>query len=355
MRTLAIDQSDVFSDPRLLALEAVTKETFELWNEKRVGFSWRNYYMNHTLRVRANALSIGAAEGADPEVLAYAATMHDITKRYDGPYKVDENGKRAVNQDGLWVNEPMRPARTNEVTQLYHEMDLYFQVHHDSGARIAEALLTKERFSRSFAEQVAHVIRGHLRPFNTPWVLGSADDPYGDPESCSLFDADTIDANLGAVAFYRFVQIHGHRTLQENGAFEVQPFIDAMGNWVERKREFVDSRLTKTGKEVAAARYESDRLIHQWLEEERGSEGALTLNKEFGLIGLLDFFLKHADDPNMHRELDEVEERWLPERRQRIADRQAPGGAEEGLERVEGFVRMLRDEINGCIDGGPTS
>lgn len=351
---MAINRSEVFDDSRLTALESLTSETFSLWDERRVGFSWRHYYMNHTLRVRANALSIGAAEGADTDVVAYAATLHDITKRFDGPYKVDENGKRAVNQDGLWVNEPVQPARSNEVTRLYHEMNLYFQVHHDSGARIAENLLLKDRFSQDFAKQVAHVIRGHLRPFNTPWVLGSADDPYGDPESCSLFDADTIDANLGAVAFYRFVQIHGHRTIQENGGFDVVPFIDSMANWVERKREFIDSRLTKTGKEVAAARYESDRKIHAWLERERESEKSMKLNKEFGLIGLLDFFLEHADDPNMHQELDQVDSVWLPERRRRIADGEAPAEAQESVERVERFVGMLRAEMEGRI-GGPAS
>ena len=330
-------------------VERLTRETFDLWDEKRVGFSWRSYYMEHTLRVRANALAIGAVEGADPAVLAYAATLHDITKRYDGPYKVDAQGRRVVNQDGLWVNEPMRPARDNLVTRLYHEMNLYYQVHHDSGARIAERLLSDGGFPREFAGRVAHVIRGHLRPINPPWKLGSPEDPYGDPESCSLYDADTIDANLGAVAFYRHVQIHGHRQIKEKGELDLVRYVDAVADWVERKREFVRDRVTETARAVAADRYETDRRIYQWLEEERKSEASLAVAREYGLMGLIRYFLQFHEDPDMHRELDEVERVWLVERRRRIAAGEAPPGAEEAIDRVERLLRAFRGEIEGRI------
>ena len=78
----------------LKEIEDLVRETFSLWDEKRQGFSWRNYYWNHTSRVRALCLEIGRREGADLEKLAYAATLHDITKRYDGRILTDENGRR---------------------------------------------------------------------------------------------------------------------------------------------------------------------------------------------------------------------------------------------------------------------
>lgn len=333
----------------LAELERLTKETFDLWDEVRVGFSWRSYYMNHTLRVRANALAIGALEGADPAVLAYAATLHDITKRYDGPFKVDQNGRRVVNKDGLWVNEPLMPKRANRVTELYDEMNLYYQVHHESGAAIAQRLLTDGGHSPQFAQQVAHVIRGHLRPINPPWRLGSAEDPYGDPESCVLYDADTIDANLGAVAFYRHVQIHGYREIREKGAFDPVRYVDAVGEWVARKQEFVSSRISETAKAVAADRYETDRTIHKWLEEERRSEASIRIAREYDLMGLVQFFLQHADDPDMNAELDAVERFWLPERRRKVAADEAPAGAAEALHRVERLVAAFRAEMEGRI------
>lgn len=333
----------------LAELERLTKETFDLWNEVRVGFSWRSYYMNHTLRVRANALAIGALEGADPEVLAYAATLHDITKRYDGPYKVDQQGRRVVNKDGLWVNEPLMPARANRVTRLYDEMNLYYQVHHDSGAAIAQRLLTEGGHQPEFARQVAHVIRGHLRPINPPWRLGSPEDPYGDPESCALYDADTIDANLGAVAFYRHVQIHGYREIREKGALDPVRYVDAVGEWVTRKREFVTSRISETAKAVAADRFETDRTIHAWLEEERRSEESIRVALEYGLMGLIQFFLQHVEDPNMDAELDAVERVWIPERRHKVEANEAPAGAAEALQRVERVVAAFRAEMEGRI------
>lgn len=344
-------QTGEVQDPRLARLEAITQETFTLWDEKRVGFSWRSYYMNHTLRVRANALAIGLAEGADLDVVAYAATLHDITKRYDGPYKVDAQGRRVVNDEGLWINEPLRPARTNTVTRLYHEMNLYSTVHHDSGAKIAERLLADEGAPTGFAQQVGHVIRGHLRPVNPPWELGGPNDPYRDPESCALFDADTIDANLGAVAFYRHVQIHGYRTLQAKGSVNLHEYVDAVGDWVQRKEEFVINRVTETGKEVAARRLATNRQIHRWLEEERQDPHSFRVAKEYGLMGVIEFWLAHAEDPNMHAELAQIESNWMSDRHRRIAAGEAPDGAEEALARVETFVGLLRGEIEGRIEG----
>lgn len=348
---MAVLNVDTMGDPRLAKLESLTRETFTLWNEIRVGFSWRSYYMDHTLRVRANALAIGGEEGADPRIIAYAATLHDITKRYDGPFKMDSMGNRIVNEDGLWVNEPLQPARSNLVTKLYHEMNLYYQVHHDSGARIAERLLAMEGFDQSFADQVSHVIRGHLRPINPPWQLGGPDDPFRDPESCVLYDADTIDANLGAVAFYRHVQIHGYRVIKEKGALNLYDYVDAVGQWADRKRDFIDMCITKTGKDVAADRFQVDKTIHQWLENERQSDATFQVAKQYGLLGLVDFFLRRVDDPNMHEDVEIVEREWLPARRKEIEAGEAPAGAEDCLQHVEQFLHLLRAEMDGRIGG----
>lgn len=340
------------NDPVLLELEELTRQTFLLWKERRVGFSWRHYYHEHTLRVRANALSIGTEEGADPKAVAYASTLHDITKRYDGPIKVDSSGRRITDENGFWINEPILPAGENEVTRLYDEMQLYSTVHHESGARIAERLLEARGFPKSFREQVAHIIRGHLRPPNPPWSAGGPDDPYRDPESQALYDADTIDANLGAVAFYRNVQIHGGRAIKEQGSLDLYAYADAISQWVKRKESFVTERLTDVGREVAAQRYQIDVEIAGWLLEERQH---LDLNRQYGLTGLILFFLKNHEDPCLETELKGIETQWLPERREQLASGEAPPGADEALARAEQFLAYLDDEINGRIEARPLS
>ena len=97
-------------DARILKeIEELVQETFLLWDEKRVGFSWRYYFFNHTQRVRMLSLSIGRKEGADLRKLEYAALMHDITKRYDGNFLTDKDGKRVVDEHGFWKNEMLPP------------------------------------------------------------------------------------------------------------------------------------------------------------------------------------------------------------------------------------------------------
>src|SRR5688572_19449034 len=71
------------STAALAQVEALVRETFELWDVVRVGFSWRHYYLNHTYRIRNLSVQMAAAEGGDPDLLEMAAILHDITKRYD--------------------------------------------------------------------------------------------------------------------------------------------------------------------------------------------------------------------------------------------------------------------------------
>lgn len=336
-------------DPILSELERLTEETFRLWDEVRVGFSWRSYYMDHTLRVRANSLSVGGEEGADRDLLAYAATLHDITKRYDGPLKTDANGQRVVNADGFWLNDPLMPARQNEVTEIYDRLNLYSTVHHDSGAEVAKELLARRGLSKDFREQVAHIIRGHLRSPNPPWTLGGPDDPHRDPESCALFDADTIDANLGLIAFYRFIQIHCHRLLQKGEEIDLKAFIDQTAGWVQRKEEFVKSRLTETGREVAWLRYRYNQVVVMWLQRERASDEVFKASCEYGVLSLIRFFLRHNADPNMRDEMKQVKRVHLPRLRRAVESGKAPAPAAEALARAEAFVRLIDDEISGVL------
>src|SRR5919109_520030 len=95
---------------RLRRLEELVRQTHLLWDQEWVGFSWRNYTFEHMQRVRALARTIGRPEGADARVLEFAATLHDVTKSYDGEIIVGPDGKRVLDEQGFWKNETLPPA-----------------------------------------------------------------------------------------------------------------------------------------------------------------------------------------------------------------------------------------------------
>src|SRR5437868_4612985 len=123
----------------LRELEALVRETYQLWDEVWVGFSWRNYTFDHVLRVRNLARTIAAAEAGDLRALEFGATLHDVTKSFDGEILM-RDGKRVLDADGFWLNEKLPPARRNRVVDLYDQLALEGTVHHVSGGQIATTL-----------------------------------------------------------------------------------------------------------------------------------------------------------------------------------------------------------------------
>ena len=180
-------------------LDTLVKETFALWDPGWVTFNWRNYTYDHTQRVRGLAMNLCTQEGGNQLVVELSALLHDITKPYDGEYVVDNEGKRVVDADGYWRNVMRPPQRQNEVTELYDSLQLANKLHNDSGADIAYALLCRRGLDQPLCARVAQTIRDHLRP--------AEDAPI---ESRCLYDADTIDANIGLPAFVRNIYINLH-------------------------------------------------------------------------------------------------------------------------------------------------
>src|SRR5438128_12366101 len=106
------------SKAALAEVEALVRETFALWDVVRVGFSWRNYYLNHTYRIRNLSVQMAAAEGADADLLEMAAILHDITKRDDGNILTARDGTRALAAEGFWRKEVVMRDRSNWVLEL---------------------------------------------------------------------------------------------------------------------------------------------------------------------------------------------------------------------------------------------
>lgn len=184
-------------------LEQLVAETYTLWDEEWVGFTWRTYTFEHVQRVRGLAQTLARATGADELVLAYAALLHDITKGYDGEI-VMKDGQRVLDEKGRWRNQVLLPARRNHVIEIYERLGLAGSLHNQSGAVLADALLAERGLPDSLRSHVALVIRSHLRPH-----------PEGTIEEHVLYDADTIDANIGLPALHRNLYINLHR---EEGA-----------------------------------------------------------------------------------------------------------------------------------------
>lgn len=329
----------------LYELEELSAETFTLWDHNRVGFQWRHYTLNHTLRVRGMCLELGRREDADLTKLAFAATLHDITKRYDGRILTDENGNRVFDENGFWKNETLmpNPSKNNVVTELYDEHNLNGTVHSVSGALIAEKILERYGLPEEFNVAVGAIIRAHVRPPNL--TDEQFDQLYGSVENKILYDADTMDPNVGYTAFYRNVHIHSHGAIQRGG-FDLSAYVDNLPRWINMKDDFVTNLLTESAREVGAMRQERNRNLYAMLAEEKQH---FDINQKYGLHGVIDYLVNGTEDPHFRNQLDYLEQHWIPERKAWLADEQNDTRelAQQGVERVVAFCDLMEAEYSG--------
>lgn len=297
-------------------LDALVQETFTLWDPGWVTFNWRNYTYDHTQRVRGLALNLCAQESGDPQITELSALLHDITKPYDGEYIVDAEGKRIVDDRGYWLNALRPPQRHNAVTELYDRLQLAGKLHNESGAEIASALLSQYGAPEATRLRVAQTIRDHLHPPD--------DAPI---ESLCLYDADTIDANIGLPAFVRniYINLHFHEIRnpgvplfgRDAAGNELVlrdylcPYItERLPDWATGKlRDFIPRLLTGAGRELAAQRL--DRLMATFAQ--MGRELAdYENNRRHGCLAILLYYMAHRDDPSIAEETRYLCKEWLP-------------------------------------------
>ena len=333
-------------DARILGeLEELARETFQLWDEKRVGFSWRHYYFNHTQRVRMLSLSIGKHEDADLRKLEYAALMHDITKRYDGQILTDKDGKRVVDEDGFWRNEtlPPNPNKSNIVTRLYTEHDQAYKVHNESGAFIAGMILRDYGFPEDFCDGVGSIIRTHLKPSESN--LEKTREFNENLEGRILHEADTIDSNLGLVAFFRNIGIHTYSMMQRAGKADLKDYIEGIPRWLNMKEDFLPRMQTNTGRKRGEERQKRNWEIWSLIEKEKED---FELNEKYGILGIVKYFMSCCEDPNMQEQMAYVENEWLPERRSMLpSENSRREDAERSLNSAVDFHSLLAKEIRG--------
>ena len=328
-------------------LETLVNETFTLWEHNRVGFQWRHYTWNHTMRVRAMGMELGKREGGDLKLLEVAGTLHDITKRYDGNILTDDNGQRILDQNGFWLNETLTPAGKNVVTELYDKHSLHGKIHHESGAVITENILAMYDFEQDFLEAVTAVVFAHLKPTNL--TKENYDLLYNRIENQILYDADTMDPNVGYTAFFRNIHIHSYFALQR-GNFDLEAYVRNLPRWINSKQEFVDKLLTESSREVAQARQDrNQQLFAQMVGELEDME----INRKYGLLGLIEYFVSETEDPHFLNQLDHLTNEWLPQRKQWLAEKEKDASvrdrAQAAIDRVEVFLTLMTRESKGEI------
>ncbi|MBD3184067.1 HD domain-containing protein, partial [Candidatus Poribacteria bacterium] len=336
------------SDHEILRkLEDLVQETFTLWDEKRVGFSWRYYFFNHTQRVRALSLTIGRHEGADLRKLEYAALLHDITKRYDGNIMTDKDGKRIIDEDGFWRNEVLlpNPNKSNAVTQLYQEYSQANTLHNISGSFIAKKLLESYGFSDEFCDGVASVVLTHLKPSETS--VEKMEVFKNNLEGRILYEADTIDSNLGMVAFFRNIGIHTYGMLKRTGRIDLKEYIDGIPRWLNMKEDFLPRMQTETGLKMGKDRQKRNWEMWEKIEKEKEN---FQLNEKYGILGVVKYFMSCCEDPNMAYQMEYMENQWIPHRKQMIQDGEInKAEARKSLKSAIEFCSLLSREVRGEI------
>lgn len=342
MASLIMDYAQVLNE-----LETLVTETFGLWEHNRVGFQWRHYTWNHTLRVRAMSMELGKREGGDVKLLEVAGTLHDITKRYDGVILTDDNGHRILDANGFWLNETLTPSGQNVVTELYDKHNLHGKVHHESGAVITQHILARYDFEPAFVEAATAIVLAHLKPTNL--TAENFNLLYRNIENQILYDADTMDANVGYTAFFRNIHIHAHFALQR-GNFELEDYVRNLPRWINSKQEFVDKLLTASSREVAQARQDRNQQLFSLMVAELED---MEINRKYGLLGLIEYFVGETAEPHFLNQLTYLQTEWLPQRRQWLAEEEKSGSARDraqaAIERVDDFLTLLERESQGEI------
>ena len=190
-----------------------------------------SHHWDHTIRVRRLCERIGAAEGADMDVLLVSAYLHDIARSHQD----ESNG--AV-------------------------------CHAEKGAQLATSIVDKLPLTTGQKDNILHCIRSHrFRGSHKPQT----------PEARVLFDADKLDA-IGAVGVARaflFAGEVGARLHSDNPNIEAtRPYSADDTGYREFKVKLskIKNRiLTREGRKLAVDRHTvMEVFFNRFIEEIEG-------------------------------------------------------------------------------------
>jgi hypothetical protein len=202
-----------------------------------------------------------------------------------------------------------------------------------SGARIADALLAERGYPAAFRAHVGEIIVSHLKVTDASSLEGRC-----------LYDADTIDANIGHPALYRNIQISMHfleKQHAERGesteAYLAEKLRDQLHlflvekwpAWVSTKhRDFVERMTTEAGRRRAVARI---RGLEEALATMQAEMAEFDAAIESGHLAPTVYFIRSRRNPSLLDEMAILEARW-------------PAGSHHAAAR---FLETLRRESAG--------
>ncbi|WP_297464166.1 HD domain-containing protein [Thermococcus sp.] len=205
-----MERLETITDPKSLELIERTREFARSFFEREGthGFS-------HVERVLNLCINIGRKEGADLEVLALAALLHDVARPLESAGKVED--------------------------------------HAVEGARIARRFLRGLGYPEEKVEAVVHAIESHrFSRGPEPKTL----------EAKILSDADKLDA-MGAVGIARVFMYSG-----EHG----RSIEDSIKHFREKILKLKDLMYTETGRRLAEERHRFTREFIERMEREMVGE-----------------------------------------------------------------------------------
>ena len=178
------------------------------------------------------------------------------------------------------------------------------------------------------------------------------DERYREVEVRILYDADTIDPNVGLTAFYRNIQINAGSALKRGEPIHLPDYVRNLSRWIGSKDSFRDQMLTDLGKQLCDERQTRNRALMRELNEELAEEA---LNRKYGLLGVLDYLFTNPEDPSLHEHARDLQTAWLPER-ERHARRRRTNWTGTRLERRSGAAgtssgcctRRSRERCDAC-------
>jgi len=159
-----------------------------------------------------------------------------------------------------------------------------------------------------------------------------------------LYEADTIDANIGLPAFYRNVQIRTHYARAEKGRSDLEEYVSHIEPWIDGKTFFLDKIETKAGKHLARRRLNRMKKISRQITKEPDED--FRLGSTYGLLGIIREFMDHNQDPDLQDEMIFLTNSWIPQRRKMLKT-ERDSKARLIFQEAEEFCSLLLREIDG--------
>jgi len=240
-----------------------------------------------------------------------------------------------IDKNGFWHNELLLPKRENLVSKLYKKFNQFHTLHNVSGALISKKILESYGLSSNFCDSVSSIIESHLKS-----------DTSNNLEEKLLYEADTMDANLGLIAFYRNIQINTHFAKIKNSKVDLRKYVSRIEPWINRTISFMKNMNTESGTRIANKRYKRMKDFSSNVIEE--FKHNFTESVKYGLLGIIKGFMDQNDDPNLHEDIKYFLTGWIPERR-KLVNNEIDPKIKTIFQRATLFFQLLSKEIEGKI------